>query len=161
MRSGRLGSWSGLAAAMLAVAVSHCAQSPPSPEDEIRAVFGAAAAAARAKDAAAFKEIISDRYRDDEGRDKNALRGILGYYLIQHRSVHILTRVQSVEFPVANRAEAVVIAALAGTELPEGALVPSLDADMYRIDAALAREGGGKWRITRANWRPATTEDFE
>lgn len=137
-----------------------CSRPAATPEDQVRAVITAAATAARGKDLGAFKAIISEDYRDAEGRDKKGLKAILAYYFLQHQSVHLLTRVQALTLSSAGRATATIIAAMAGTELPEGSLLPSLDAEMYRIDADFALEGGD-WRLTRAAWRPATTDDFE
>jgi hypothetical protein len=137
-----------------------CSRPPPSPEDEIRQLIALLEDAVRKKDITPLKAHISERYRDEEQRDKQAMKGVLAYYFLQHRSIHLLTRIESLRFPQPRTAEISVFAAMAGTQIPDASWLPRVQADIYRFDATWEKESDGVWRLQKASWHPATTEDF-
>jgi hypothetical protein len=141
-----------------AASAAACTQPPPSPEDEIRAFIAKGEAAVEAKDIQTLKDLIADRYRDEEQRDKQALKGILAYYFLQHRTIHLLIRVQSIRFPDTDAAEVDTIVAMAGREIGD-TLLPDFGADIYHVEMTLRREDE-TWRVHRAAWSEATAEDL-
>jgi len=143
----------------LCVTLAACSRRPVTPEDEIRQMVDEIEEAVRDKDIAAVSARISDRYSDEEDRDKQALKGVLLYFLMQNRSVHLLTRIRSITFPSADTAELTVFTAMAGTQIPDAAILPQIHADIYRFDSVWKKEAGN-WRLVEAAWEPATTEDF-
>jgi hypothetical protein len=147
----------GCSAALICAA---CSRPPPTPEDEIRQRVAVLEDAVRKKDITTLKAHISGRYRDEEQRDKQALKAILAYYFLQHRSIHLLTRIESLRFPQPGTAEITIFAAMAGTQIPDASWLPRLQADVYRFDATWEKETDGVWRLLEASWHPATTEDF-
>jgi hypothetical protein len=116
--------------------------------------------AVRHKDMANLQGHVSERYIDEEQRDKQALKGILTYYFLRNRSIHVLTRIHSIELRQPGSAEITVFAALAGTQIPNASWLPRVQADLYRFDANWEKENDGVWRLLAASWHPATTEDF-
>jgi hypothetical protein len=143
-----------------ALTCAACSRPTPTPEDEIRQLVAVLEDAVREKDITTIKAHISERYRDEEQRDKQALKAVLAYYFLQHRSIHLLTRMESLRFPRPGTAEITVFAAMAGTQIPDASWLPRIQADVYRFDAAWEKETGGVWRLREASWHPATTEDF-
>jgi hypothetical protein len=143
----------------LAVSLVACRTAPSSPEDDIRALISEMERAAEDKDIARLKEAISDRYSDPEGRNKNILKGFLARYLLQHRSVHLLVRVDFVNVKDPAAAAARLLVAMAGRDIEDVGILPTLRADLYLVDVELAREGDG-WRVTSAAWEQASLEDF-
>jgi len=147
-----------LAVALLA---SACTRHPDTPDAQVRTLLARAEVAAEGKDAAALKPLIADAYRDELGQDKRAVMALLVYTFMHHESIHLLTRIHSVEFPQPAHAEVVAFVAMAGQNLDRVELLASLSADLYRFDFTLLDRGGGDWQVTRARWHPATLDDFQ
>lgn len=147
------------ARAALAVVALACSSDAATPEDRVRAVFAAIETAAEERDVGALKDQVSDSYADARGNDKRAIGALAGMHLLRHESVHLLVRVRDVVFDSDGSAQAVVVVAMAGMPIPDAAAVPALRADLHRFDVEL-REEDGTWRVSRAEWRPATLAEF-
>ncbi|MFQ5829689.1 MAG: hypothetical protein ACE5JD_11125 [Candidatus Methylomirabilia bacterium] len=137
-----------------------CSSEPDSPEGQVRALLDRAEVAAEKKDLGALKPLISDHYTDGLGQNKRGILGILAYHFLRNKSIHLLTRVQSVTLPEPDQAEATVFVAMAGRPIPAVEELAGLRADLYRFDFALAQEGENNWKVIRAVWRPAEIGDF-
>jgi len=136
-----------------------CTSEPSSPEDRVRAVLAALEASAQERDAAAMKEHVSESYSDAQGNDKRAIAQLVAFHLLRNQSVHLLTRVPSVEIAAPGEARAEVLVAMAGTEIDGPEALVGLRADLYRFDLVFAEEDGA-WRVRSADWRPAAAGDF-
>jgi hypothetical protein len=145
---------------LVAAVLGACPGPPEGPESQVRALLAEAEAAAEAKDAGALKRLVSERYADEDGHDRQAIAGLLTYTFLRHQSVHLLTRIRAIAFPEPGRGTATVFVAMAGTPISGTDALTRVRADLYRFDFELADEGDGAWRVTRAAWRPATGEDF-
>ena len=90
-------------------------------------------------------------YRDAYGQGPtDAARYARGYFLA-HQSIHLLTRIEQVEFPSPDEARATVLVGMAGRET-DADDAWDLAADLHEFDVALAREDG-EWKVTYAEWR--------
>lgn len=125
----------------------------------MRAVLGALEAGAQARDVGALKEQVSEAYADGAGNDKRAIGALVGLHLLRNESIHLLTRIRSVELPEPGAARAVAVVAMAGVPIPGPEALSTLRADLYRFDLAL-REEDGVWRVTGAAWRPASIDEL-
>ena len=125
----------------------------------MRAVLSAIETAAEARDVGALREHVSESYSDRRGNDARALAGIATFHFMQHRSVHLLTRVRHVEVSAPGEARAVALVAMAGTPIPGPEALAGLRASLYYFDVRL-REEDGTWRVASAEWEPATADDF-
>jgi hypothetical protein len=153
--------WRQIGRAALCVAVfSACSNEQSTPEDEVRALFRVAEAAAEASDSAALRAVIADDYTDEEGRDKRAIDGVIRYYILRHESIHVLTQVKSLTFPEPLKAQAVIVVATAGAPIDGAGELERMRADLHRFDVDVVREGKAGWKITRAIWRRALLADF-
>ena len=138
----------------LALCAAGCGSADP--EAEILALLEAAEAAAEARDAGFFADLIGDAYRDARGNDRDELlRGVRGYFLA-HQRIEIVARVDEVVLEGADAARAVVHAGMAG-QRSGAALLGGLDADLYRFELELVIDGG-EWRIIGAEWGRALGE---
>src|SRR5262245_15763033 len=72
---------------------------PASPEQQVRAVIDSMETAAEARDVGDLMEHISASYRDAQGQDRAAASSYARGYFIANQSVHLLTRIESLEFP--------------------------------------------------------------
>lgn len=148
-----------LAAALILVLA--CSSAPESPEDAVRATLAAIETAAGERDAGEIGEHLSEAYRDARGNDKKDVLGVATLHLMRNQTVYTLSRIASLELVAPDRARARVLAALAGQPIPDPAALLTLRADLYQFDVTLREEEPGVWRVTSADWRPATLADFE
>jgi hypothetical protein len=105
--------------------------------------------AAEARDVGDLMEHISASYRDAQGQDRaEASRYARGYF-IANQSVHLLTRIESLEFPAPDEARVKLQVGMAGRAGEPGAA--GLTTDLYSFDVALIREGD-EWKVSYADW---------
>jgi hypothetical protein len=123
---------------------------PASPEQRVRAVIDSMETAAEARDVGDLMEHISANYRDAQGQDRaEASRYARGYF-IANQSVHLLTRIESLEFPSPDEARVKLQVGMAGrSDAPGGSGVST---DLYNFDLALVREGD-EWKVSYADWQ--------
>jgi hypothetical protein len=134
----------------VALALLTACSDPASPEQQVRAVIAAMETAAEARDVGALVEHVSPNYRDGQGQDRaEASRYARGYF-VANQSVHLLTRIESLEFPSPDEARVKLQVGMAGRGGEPGA--SSLTADLYDFDLALIREGD-EWKLSYADWR--------
>jgi hypothetical protein len=140
--------------------LSGCGGSAESPEERIRKVFAALEIAAEARDVGGMKPHLSESYRDAQGNDRRTVLAVATAHFMQHSAVYLLTRVSALELPAPGEARAQVLVAMAGTPIADASALLGVRADLYRFEVKL-REEDGDWRVTAAEWRPATAADFE
>ena len=132
------------------LATASCGDSQ-SPEAQVKGVIGAMEAAAEARDVGDLMEHVSSEYRDAYGQGPDeASRYVRGYF-IANQQIHLLTRVDAVEFPSDREARATVLVGMVSRDA-DTAAAWSLAADLYEFDLALVREDGD-WKVTYAEWR--------
>jgi hypothetical protein len=144
----------GLVAASWLALVAGCAASDP--EAEIRALLAEVEEAAEARDHGFFADVLAASYRDAQGNDREqALRAVRGYFIANQR-VEIVSRIDEVALEGADAARAVVHAGMLGRRAG-ASLAGGLDADLYRFELELVKDGGN-WRIIGARWNRALGE---
>lgn len=129
------------------------------PEQRVRAAIASAEEAVEKKDIAALRNFVSERYTDEDGRDRRAVEGILRLYVLRNEAIHLLTRIEAVSAPAPGKAEAVVYVAMAGRPITQADTLSSFNASLYRFELGFAEEDK-QWRVARATWRPAEPTDF-
>lgn len=143
---------------LAALVLAACSGEPESPEVQVRRILERAEAAAEAKDVPALGAFVSDRYLGSRGETKQSVLGLTGFYLNRHRSVHLLTRIESMHFPEPGRAQVVLLVAMAGNQIAGPEELAALRADLYRFELTMADERG--WQVVGARWRRASVQDF-
>ena len=123
---------------------------PQAPEAQVRALLAAGEAAAEARDLAGVLEHVSGDYRDGRGGGREELRQYLRGYFVMHQSVHLLTRIESVEFPYRDYARVRLTLGTLGREAA-GATAFDVAADLHDVVLELQLEDDG-WRVVRAAW---------
>ena len=120
-----------------------------SPEQQVRAVIDAMEVAAEARDVGDLMEHVSTAYRSADGLDRaEAGRTVRGYFVV-NQSIQLLTRIESLEFPVPDEARVKLQVGMAGRG---GQGAADLSADLYDFDVVLVREDG-EWKVSYADWR--------
>ena len=141
--------WAAGCVAAVAITLGGCGPEE-TPEARVRAVIAAGEAAAEERDLAGLMDLVSDGFRDDRGGGREELQQYLRGYLVMHQSVHLLTRVDGIEFPYRDYAR---VQLTVGTLGREAAGAPAFDVagDVYEVALELRLEGD-EWKVTRAAW---------
>ena len=134
----------------VALAVLTACSNDASPEQQVRAVIASMEAAAEARDVGELMEHISANYRDGQGMDRTEASRYARGYFVANQSVHLLTRIERLEFPSPDEARVKLQVGMAGRTGEPG--TASLTADLYDFDLALIREGD-EWKLSYADWR--------
>jgi len=142
-----------LAVCLLGVSAlfSQGCSKPQTPEEEIRAVIAAGELAAESRDLSGVMALVSDRYQGEQGQAREELRNQLRGYFVLYPSVHLWTRIESVEFPYTDMARVRLAVAAVGRELPQAGEL-ELAADVHEVELRFEHEAG-RWLVTRADWR--------
>lgn len=141
------------AATLLALLVSACGPGD-TPESRVRAVVAQAEESAEARDLSGVMDLVSPGFQDGRGGSRDDLKQYLRGYFVTHQSIHLLVRLDSVEFPYSDMAKVKLTLGTLGREAAGGSAF-DLAADVHDVELELQLEGG-KWRVTRASWRRAS-----
>jgi hypothetical protein len=120
-----------------------------SPEQQVRGVIESMELAAEARDVGDLMEHVSAAYRNADGQDRAETSRYVRGYFVANQSIHLLTRIESLEFPAPDEARLKLQVGMAG-QGAQGAA--NLNADLYNFDVVLVREGG-EWKVSYADWR--------
>lgn len=131
-----------------------------SPEEQIRALITQAELDAEARQLDGVGSLISDEYEGPRGENKETLLNLMQFYFIRHQSIHLLTRIEEITFDEPARAEVSILVGMAGRAVESAEEFGRLRGDVYRISCTFSDEGGGAWKITRASWQRALTDDI-
>lgn len=119
-----------------------------SPEQQVRAVIDQVEAAAESRDVGDLTAHISKDYQDSNGLGPEELARYLHGYFIANQSIHLVTRIEQIDFPTDDEARAQVLVGMVGREAaaPNQLDAGDLAADLHTFKIALRREDGA-WKI--------------
>lgn len=146
-----------LLVAALLVTVA-CAK-PANPEQGVREFLSRAEQAAENKDVRSLRGYVSQQYSDADGRDRRAIEAILRIQVLAHESIHLLTRIERIQFAAPGRADVDIYAAMAGRPIVDAAALAAIRANVYRIQLTLVDEDS-EWRVLHAQWQLAQPSDL-
>lgn len=121
-----------------------------SPDAQVRATIAAIEEAAEARDVGGFMEHVSDEFRDSQGRAASELSRYVHGYFIANQSIHLLSRIESIEFPTSAEARARVTVGMVGRDAA-AADAWNLAAEIHDFDVTFVREDG-EWKVRYAKW---------
>ena len=150
---GRVGLAARAGAALLALALAACGPRG-TPESQVRAVVTSGEEAAEARDLSGLMDLVSPAYQDGQVGSRDELKQYLHGYLVTHQSIHLLTRVEKVAFPYRDLAKVTLTVGTLGRE-SASATAFNVAADVYEVELELQLDDG-EWRVTRAQWHPAS-----
>ncbi len=137
--------------ALVAVlALLGACSSADSPEAQVRKMVAAMETAAEARDVGGLMQLIAEDFRDAYGRDAPQLARQVRGYFIANQSIHLLTRIDGLEFPSADEARLRMTVAMVGREA-EASAAWNLAADVHDFDLTLRRQEG-RWKVAYAQW---------
>ena len=121
-----------------------------SPEQQVRQVIDRMETAAEERDAGELVQHLSSEYRDANGMSSDEAARYARGYFIANQSIHLLTRVEQIEFPLPDEARARVLVGMVGRDA-DAAGNWDLVADLYEFKISLRQEDG-EWKVTFAQW---------
>ena len=135
---------------LLTVALLASCGDADSPEQQVRRVIDQMETAAEARDVGELVEHFSPDYRDANGMTpEEAARYARGYFMA-NQSIHLLTRVEQIDFPLPDEARARVLVGMVGRDADANGNW-DLAADLYEFQLALRQEDGD-WKVSFAQW---------
>ncbi len=139
--------------ALLALLAAACGPDA-TPEAQVRAVIARGEVAAEARNLSGLMDLVSPKYQDGQGAGREDLKQYLRGYLVTHQSIHLLVKVDSVEFPYKDMAK---VSVTLGTLGRDAATASTFDiaGDVYDLDLEFQLDDGD-WRVTRARWHSAS-----
>jgi hypothetical protein len=133
-----------------AVLLLSACSDPQSSEQRVRNVIAGMQAAAEARDASDFMEFVATDFRNSSGQGFEDVQRYLRGYLLTHQSIHLLTRIEQLEFPVPQEAQVILSVGMAGKQVGGGAM--DMAANLYEFKLVL-REESGDWKVINGAWR--------
>ena len=130
-----------------------------SPEDQVRRFVGAGVMAAELREALTIRDLISEDYRDDGGRDKRNLVGLAAGYFLRHKNINLFTKINEISFPIAGQSRVEVFVAMTGLPVTGSEALIDLRADAYRFELTLINKGN-EWLLKKSSWQRASIDDL-
>ena len=144
---------------LMALFLQACSDSEESPEAQIRSFIEQAVEAGEARSVDGLTELLDKDYIDRHGNNRKRTSGLLRVYFIQHKNIHLFTRIDEIEILSENQASVSMHVAMAGTVISDLQALAGLRAQIYRFELQL--EKGDEWRLRHASWAPASIGAFQ
>ena len=151
--------WLNAAAVLFLVLVLAACGSKETPEEQVKQFVAAGEEVFEARNIGDVKELISEKYNDELGRTRQDLVALSARYIFSNKNIHVLTRIGELTFPSENKALLQLYVAMTGQNVSDLDALLNMQADLYRFDMELVREGR-QWKLLKADWRRAKGEDF-
>jgi hypothetical protein len=128
--------------------LASCARETSS-EQQVRDLISRGEVLAEERDVSGVMALVSKDYADARSFDKTQLTNYLRVYFAMHPSVNLLVRIDSLEFPADNLAQAQITIGMLGTR-GESEEDWEFAADLETLEVELLDEDG-EWRVIRAD----------
>lgn len=155
----RLKSRISIIALLAGLLLAACGDAPLSPEAQLSHILEKAERHLEARDLSSAMSYVDPGYQDKSGRDFRALKGMLLGYLMRHKSIHILSKIEQIVLLSENEAEVVLYAGLAATPQEQDARLSQWRGDLLRLELRF-KHSDDDWLLQAARWRRAMPEDF-
>ncbi len=129
------------------------------PENQVRKYIQAGSDAVEKRDVSDVKDLISEKYNDTHGNDRQMVLRMLTGYFLRNKNIHLLIDIQSIYFPDDQHAEVQLIAGMAGQSASDFATLLDIRANVYKFDLRLIRDDD-EWKLVNARWSIANREDL-
>lgn len=119
-----------------------------SPEEMVRLLVLEVQKGVESKDVNRVLSAVSVNYRDSQGNDREALKGLILYYFLQHQEIGVL--LTDMDISVDGSTAVARFQAVLTARSDETAVLPDA-LDAYRFEISLTIESG-RWKVTSARW---------
>jgi hypothetical protein len=132
---------------ILCVLMTACGGPSTEPEEALRQWIAEAEAAAEDLDRRGLVSMVSGRYADARGNDREAVDRLLRLYFLRQKSVVLVVKID--KLTVMDETAAEVLVTAAGVGMTTRAL--GVNADSYQFLLELEKEGD-EWMLIGARW---------
>jgi len=140
------------------ICLTSCSGDKTSPEDEIKQYIESGKLAAENRSHSELADLIDKQYRDHKGLDKKQLKNMARGYFFTHENIHLLTKIESIDFQNENNAFVVLHVAMAGNTIKDLNAITRLRARVYRFELQLIKDD--TWLLQQAKWKSADIADM-
>ena len=120
------------------------------PTAELRELIESTEIAAEERQTSHFRGLLSARYTDGRGNDRERMIDIIRGYFLTQQSLEVVTRINSIVLSGADAAEVTLLAGVLG-QSAGASLLSGLDGRLYDLELELVQDGGD-WQIIGAHW---------
>ncbi len=144
--------WLLLVITLILTSLTGCSREQDSPEAQIRALLKNAELAAESGDFRELTKLLTDNFQDSRGRDKQAISKLLRIYFLRNKSIHLITRIQSVDFPAPDHAQVELAIAMTAKPTHEQQGILNINADMHRFNLSIVKQDNKDWQVLYLKW---------
>ena len=143
---------------LLSATLVSCSQ-PQDKEAEVRKLVKFVETSFEEHQGKKIRSIVSENYIDGAGRQKKDIEGLVTFYLLRHKNIHLLTHITQIDFPDNKTSVVTLYAAMAGTSGKFKELLGSLRTDVYKFNFTL-QLSKDDWLLQSSEWERASTDDI-
>lgn len=143
-----------LTSCLVCALLAGCNGPADEPETALRQWVAEARTAAQDKDRRGLLALISENYSDSRGNDYERIGRILALHFLRQQDIVIASKIDRIAVNAGTAAEITLTAGMVGTRKSFG-----LDADAYRFDLELERDGD-QWLLIGARWGRLAEEPY-
>ncbi|MET0065891.1 MAG: hypothetical protein ABW076_06060 [Candidatus Thiodiazotropha sp.] len=145
----------------LVLSLTGCSADPETPEARLRATLQAAESALEARDLSDVMAFVDPAYSGHDGRDYRQLRALLIGYLLRHKSIHVLYRIEAIEIdPQTGDARVALYAGVAGGGNDTLVSFDQWRGDLLYLNLTFREQTSGEWLLTQSRWERVRAESL-
>ena len=138
--------------------ITACSDEAISPEDEIKQYIENGKFAVEKRSHSDLTELIDESYKDQRGWTRLDIKKVARGYFFTHKNIHLLTKIDSIDFQNKNSAFVVLHVAMAGNIITDLNSLSSLRARIYKFELQLIKND--VWLLQQAKWETAKIRDM-
>lgn len=136
----------------LVAALAGCGrEEATTPEARIRALIDRVVAGAEAGEIDPLQDALGDGFRAEGGLDREQIIDRVRLYLLRYRTVHLLTRVESITVASDGLARAELLLGAAARPIESASVLRGYRGSVHRVALQLERTDGA-WTVHYAEW---------
>ena len=144
---------------LLGLLLQACSGDEDSPEAQIRSFIEKGVEAAENRSTDALRDMLHRDFRDHRGNNRKSLGGMLRLYFVQHKNIHLFTKVDQIDVISDTQANVSLHVAMAGSVISDIDALASLRARVFRFELELVKDD--EWQLQHASWAPAGLGDLQ
>lgn len=138
--------------------IISCSDESTTPEDEIKLYIETAKIAVESRSHSDLADLVHIQYHDHNNHDIKKLTAIARAYFFTHKNIHLLTKIDSINFQNENSAFVVLHMAMSGSDINDLNSLSSLRARVYKFELQLIKDK--QWLLQQARWTLADIKDI-
>ena len=138
--------------------ITSCSDEATSPEEEIKQYIENGKLATEKRNHSELADLIDESYKDQRGWNRLDIKKVARAYFFTHKNIHLLTKIDSIDFQNKNSAFVILHVAMAGNVITDLNSLSSLRARIYKFELQLIKND--VWLLQQAKWETANFKDM-